>query len=512
MKNISIIELSSGVKSLLSTVDSPIIVTYQDHIVFYTQLLHDFLKLNKQNLINDRFSDLFSIDKKNNLKASDINSLTTNVELTQGRQVYLNYNNQEEETINCIASFKAFMDEEKSLTFISLFHINNENILKFENTELKRQNLMKTIFLANMSHEIRTPLSSIIGFSELLLEEDNEKEEEELYQKLICSSGKSLLQLIEDIIDTSKIESGQLKISKSKFELNTFLDEMLTSFRYEKQIRELYSIDINLSKGSEKKELFIFTDETRLRQVLSNLIINAMKFIDKGFIKFGYLITTDKQLQFYVKDTGIGINKDARAKIFERFGQDKSTLERNAEGSGLGLTISKSIIKLLNGEIWLDTETGYGTTFYFTIPVADSNSNNDNITLENRINIPDYSNKTILIVDDIKPNIIFLKSLFKLSKAKIIIASSGEEAIEKYKEDNSISIVLMDIMMPKVDGYFATKAIKELSPNTFIIMQTAFMSAETKEKSFAAGADYFLSKPINPKELFDVINKFFNKE
>lgn len=502
------LELSRGVKSLLNSIDIPLIVAHKGDIIYFNNELCYFLNINTQLLRKSKLSQVFKIDIKGELKNLDIKSIAKESLLTEDKPILLHYNSGNANAQKCLTVFKSFDDGDSEYTLIKFYQQTNENLLKIKNTDLLKQNLLKSSFLANMSHEIRTPLNSIIGFSELLQDEDNSKDDETLYLKLIVSSGKSLMQLINDIIDISKIESNQLNINKSRFDLNAFLDELLTSFIQEKQIREIYNININLSKGSSENELFIYTDQTRLRQVLSNLIINSLKFTDDGFIEFGYLVSPNKQLQFYVKDSGTGINKEVRSEIFDQFVQDMSTLNRNVKGSGLGLAISKSIIKLLDGKIWMDTESGLGTTFYFTIPVDDPDPESNNRHIDNNIYIPDYSNKTILIVDDIEQNTAFLKSLFTLTKAKTIIARSGREAIDICEGDNSISIILMDIMMPELDGYDATLAIRKILPAIPIIMQTAFSSPDAQEKSFAAGASEYISKPINPQLLFKLIDKY----
>lgn len=498
-------DISNSLKDFIETLDTPLMVSYVGNIIYCNHKALSCLNIEKPLIHGKKLISLFSNDTSSDSSKSGFELTMEQPKLSNEKYFTVNFKDSKGNKNRCLSKFKSFEDNNNTFSLISLFPVTEDNLLNAENEELKRQNVLKTMFLANMSHEIRTPLNSIIGFSELLLEDDNTNDEEALYKKMISTSGRSLMQLIEDIIDISKIESGQLKITKGKFELNAFLDELLISFNREKQSRELNHIKLEISKGCIDKELFIFTDQVRLRQVLSNLITNSMKFIDKGFIKFGYLLTPSEQLQFYVKDTGTGIKTDAKSGIFDRFSQDKSTLDRNTEGTGLGLAISKSIINLLNGEIWLDTEAGYGTTVYFTIPI----DNLDTPKMNNRLQIPDYSNKKILIVDDVEPNIIFFKSLFGLTKAEIIIARSGKEAIEKCKQDSSISIVLMDIMMPEIDGYDTTRVIKELYPDIPVIMQTAFTSKNANNKSFEAGANEFITKPIDPQELFKLINKYF---
>ena len=502
--------LSTSAKNLIDALESAILIAHNGKIIYGNEESLSLLNVTKDLLENKEFIKVFSINSSNDISKSGFELMASHPEVSEDRCITINFTRNSGEIISYLSRFKSFIDNDITFILISLFSISDEKLLRIENANLKKQNLLKSAFLANMSHEIRTPLNSIIGFSELLLDDDddNTEEEETLYKKMISNSGRSLMQLIEDIIDISKIESGQLKISKAKFELNAFLDELLVSFKQEKQIRELSHIELKLSKAHADDDLFIYTDQTRLRQVLSNLITNSLKFTDNGFIEFGYNFTVDEQIQFYAKDTGTGIKNEAKSEIFKRFGQDKSTLERNKEGTGLGLAISKSIINLLEGEIWLDTEAGYGTTVYFTIPAEEVKFDKEKISINSQLEIPDYSDKKILVVDDVEQNIIFFQSIFKPTKAEVIVARSGQEAIDKCKSEKGISIVLMDIMMPEVDGYVSTKVIKKEFPKLPIIMQTAFTSSNAYEKSYEAGADDYITKPIDLIEIFKLINKY----
>jgi signal transduction histidine kinase/CheY-like chemotaxis protein len=501
-------KISDGLKSLLDNLKRPSILTYRGVIIEYRKDIINFLDLESRNLKGLPFSNIFSINIECGINEEQFKTLLEGkAKATETISLSLDYTDIMGESSNASAEFVNFSESDNHIMLFLFYKDNDIDKLTIENEELKRQNMLKTAFVANMSHEIRTPLNSIIGFSELLLEDDNTEEEDILYRRMISSSGRSLMQLIEDIIDISKIESGQLKITKASFELNTFMDEVLLSFKQEKQARELFNINIELSKASPDRDLYIHTDQVRLRQVLNNLLTNSMKFTDTGYIKFGYGFGGKEELQFFVQDSGTGIEKKASKVIFDRFSQDRTTLQRNKKGSGLGLAISKSIINLLNGEIWLDTHSGFGTTFYFTIPIDDEGTYGERHRYFHKIEIPDYKNIKILIVDDVDQNIFFFKSMFKPTNAQIVIANTGEDAISKCAEDESISLVLMDIMMPNLDGYETTKRLKELKPKLPIIMQTAFFSRSAAEKSFEAGADEFIAKPINIQDLFKLVNK-----
>ncbi len=366
---------------------------------------------------------------------------------------------------------------------------------------------LKSMSLASMSHELRTPLNSIIGFSDLLLDEDTTEDEKEMFSKLIQTAGNSLMQLIGDIVDISKIEAGQVTIQKTLFNINSFLQEIMFTFKQAKENQNKSDIELRMVLSDKASDLEIETDPHRLQQIFNNLLTNSLKFIDEGFIEFGYLSITPDYIQFYVKDTGVGIDNAKKDKIFEHFGQDETTYSRNRDGTGLGLAISKSFVELLGGNIWLDSEPNAGSTFYFTIPI---NSNLDLFGngFNNYIGT-NWKDKTILIADDVKENFVFLKGLLGHTGVKIIWAKNGQQAVDKCKNKN-IDIVLMDIRMPVMDGLEATLLIKQENPNIYIIAQTAFASPEDEVNCKENGCDEYFKKPINHNRLFAVIKKYFN--
>ena len=384
----------------------------------------------------------------------------------------------------------------------------NEKILIDARIKAEEADRLKSAFLANMSHEIRTPLNSIIGFSDIMLDEETTSEEKDQFLQLISAAGKTLLQLIDDIIDISKIEAGQVRIATSSFDLHKVLDELLQTAQNEQKKREKKHLELRLKKGVEKDVFLIETDPYRFKQIVMNLLTNALKFVDTGFIEFGYTKPEGGLIQFYVKDTGIGIERDKAHLLFKRFGQIDGTYKRNLSGTGLGLAICHSLIKLLGGKIWFDSELEKGTTFYFTLPV-DRKANIANLEDEvflGRIR-RGWSDKTILIADDVEANFLFLKAVLKETNAKILWAKNGEEAIAMVRNQPDISLVLMDIRMPETDGYQAARAIKEMSPTIPVIAQTAFTETEDQQKAILAGCDDYIAKPISVVELLSIMNK-----
>ncbi len=384
------------------------------------------------------------------------------------------------------------------------------NLLLEEKQKAEENDRLKTAFLANMSHEIRTPLNSIIGFSDLLLEDDSDWNERRQFVQMIKSAGGTLLQLIDDIIDISKIEAGQIKISLSDVNINTLLDELLLTFSNEKSKRNKEHVKLNLKKTYKEKGFILRTDPYRFKQILTNLLSNALKFVEDGFVEFGYTGIEPGFVQFFVKDSGIGIQRDKQHLVFQRFGQIDNTAKRNHEGTGLGLSITKQLVELLGGKIWFDSEFSKGTTFYFTLPVS---RDTQVFRGENKPYIDasfNWSEKLFLIVDDVEANFLFYKAILKHTGALLLWAKNGVEAVKICRNNNSLNLVLMDLQMPQLSGFDATKQIKAFKPHLPIIAQTAFADIEGREEALSAGCDDYITKPVNQAELISLIQAMLN--
>lgn len=392
----------------------------------------------------------------------------------------------------------------------------DEEELKKAKEKAEESDRLKTAFLANMSHEIRTPMNAILGFSELLSMSDLSNEERNEFINLINSNSNNLLNLIDDIIDIAKIEAGQLKMSYKDFDLLEILKEIDATYQEINYRQNKEKVSLVWDQKQSPEVSFINSDPHRLKQVLSNLIGNAIKYTEQGIVNFGYKILDDvnlektqKKIQFYVKDTGLGISTDKINIIFDRFRQADDSHTRIFGGTGLGLAISKNIAKLLGGDIHAVSTVGKGSVFYFTLPFIECREpelgfDQTEIDLKN-IN---WSKKTILIAEDVESNFQLLKTYLQKTNAKIIWAKNGQEALDECKKNDSIDLILMDMQMPGLNGYEATQLIKSIRPDLPIIAETAFALAGDREKILEAGCDDYVSKPIKANELYEKLKKY----
>ncbi|MBN2523344.1 MAG: PAS domain S-box protein [Bacteroidales bacterium] len=387
----------------------------------------------------------------------------------------------------------------------SLERINKINTeLEEAKEKAEESDHLKTAFLANMSHEIRTPMNGIIGFSELLKNPELTKSEQQKFIDVIQQSGNRMVNIINDLIEISKIEAGQMEIRLEKTNLNELLNNLYTFFLPETKSKELkLAFDRNVSD----EEIIIVTDKTKLTQILSNLIKNSVKYTEEGQINFGYSIKK-KYLEFYVKDTGIGISPDMLTKIFERFRQADSSDTRPYEGAGLGLAISKSFVEMLEGKIWVNSEAGKGSTFYFTLPYNDSAEKSETKEKDESPGSGSLKGSTVLIAEDDQTSLFLVKEVMIQLGIQTLVASNGEQAVDIVRQNMNIDLVLMDIKMPLMNGYDATKKIKELKPQLPVIAQTAYVSPLDKQKSMNAGCDDYIAKPINKDTLLNIIQKY----
>lgn len=363
---------------------------------------------------------------------------------------------------------------------------------------------LKTAFLANMSHEIRTPMNGILGFADLLKSPGLTGDKQKKYIEIIEQSGNRMLNIISDLIDISRIETGQVEIVEEDFEINQLLEDLLVFFKPEAKRRALILTQKSELKKSDSR---IVTDKTKLAQILTNLIGNALKFTKQGQINFGYTIQNDL-LQFYVKDTGVGISADFQQKIFVRFIQEDLTPANASDGSGLGLAISKAYIEKLGGNLWVESKQGEGSAFYFNLPFKKPKSD----VKEQYINQSAYfgvvNKLLILIVEDDEISFMYLEEILSGENIQILHAVNGREAIEFCENNGDIDLVLMDIKMPVLNGLEATKLIKMIHPSLPVIAQSAYITAKDKEIALDAGCDDYIEKPVKKEELYALIKNY----
>ena len=363
---------------------------------------------------------------------------------------------------------------------------------------------LKSAFLANMSHEIRTPMNAICGFSNLLLNKSLGEEEKEEFVHIINVNSQQLLSIINDIIDVSKIEAGQVTISKIDFSLNNLLNDLQLLFRQPVRMKGIqYSTTYGLSNEQSK----INSDELKLKQILSNLIYNAIKFTSKGFIEVGYTLKNGF-IEFFVRDTGIGIDTRDFKRIFGRFQQVEKATTESRTGTGLGLPICKAYVELLGGKIWLTSTVGEGSIFYFTIPY-DSSEAQVYEAIRTEGEVYNWHGKTILIAEDDTTNYLYLREVIGITKATIFRAKNGEEVLDACSNTH-FDLILMDIKMPLMDGVEATKILRSRGNQIPIIAQTAYAFSEDKQKMLNSGFNDYISKPIRKEELLWLMGKWLN--
>jgi PAS domain S-box-containing protein len=360
---------------------------------------------------------------------------------------------------------------------------------------------LKTAFLHNITHEIRTPMNAIVGFSGLINDPALDAGERKRYADVITQSSKQLLSIITNIVNIATVEAGQEKIHLKKINLNSILRQVNDQYSLNAK-KENISLSFALALPDE--EAFILTDEIKLKEVLDNLIGNALKFTLQGAVDFGYDIKREF-LEFHVKDTGIGIPEAKQPDIFKRFYQVEMDTDRRFGGSGLGLSISKAYVELLGGKIWLTSQPCMGSEFFFTIPYRKADSKDLDKKRKMRSPVKSEVVKTLLIAEDEDLNFLLLEKLLADTNVRIVRAVNGLEAVETCKSNQGIDLVLMDLKMPVVNGYDATRQILEYSPDLPVIIQTAYVNEADRNKVFECGCSDVICKPVDQELLISKI-------
>ncbi|AUC77420.1 MULTISPECIES: ATP-binding protein [unclassified Olleya] len=366
--------------------------------------------------------------------------------------------------------------------------------------------VLKASFLTNLSHEIRTPMNAILGFSDILSTQELSEAEKKEYITVITRSGENLVLIIDDLIEMSKIDTNQIKPNYSAFNLQEVLNEVKQTI--EISIPKDKSLKLFLDQPKHPVVFQLISDETKFKQIVVNLVNNAVKYTEKGAVNFGYNINPDSNmLEFYIQDTGIGMTKDDSKNIFNRFNRIQNDKTINLSGLGLGLAISKAYIDMLGGDIWLKSEENAGTTFYFTVPLK---LNGLPITPKKEIELNPVDKikpLNILIAEDNNINFMLINRVMTMRNYTVIRAKNGEEAVDICKKNDSIQLVIMDLKMPKMGGFEARKIIKEFKPYLPIIAHTAYSSAEINSEVYEAGFIDCLSKPLDKTKLFRIIDR-----
>lgn len=383
--------------------------------------------------------------------------------------------------------------------------INEE--LKAAKEKAEESDRLKSAFLANMSHEIRTPMNGILGFAELLQDPRLTDKEAQEFISLIRISGKRMLNIINDLIDISKVESGMASVSTSAVEINDQIDFLYNFFRPEAESKGL---ELQFHKGLMNARSRIITDKEKIFAILTNLIKNAIKFSVSGIIEFGYSLK-DEHLEFFVKDQGIGIPAEKQQAVFERFVQADNSLTSNYEGAGLGLSISKAYVDMLGGNIRLSSRPGSGTSFCFTIPYTPIAAEEPIPAEQNRNARSDYGTFNVLAADDDTISLKLLEKILVPLGGKVITAVSGAQAVELCRKHHDLKIIFMDVRMSGTDGLTATSEIRKFNRDVIIIAQTANALPGDRDAALKAGCDDYVAKPLNKDKITSVLDKFIRK-
>ena len=383
--------------------------------------------------------------------------------------------------------------------------INSEYLQAKEKAEESER--LKAAFLANMSHEIRTPMNGILGFIEVLQSTKLGEKDHERYLEIIKKSGDRLLTTINDIIQISRIESGQVSVSKEAIAIKEFMDYFQEFFEPDANKN---NTTLKVKCNCFKKDELIYTDRNKLDSILTNLIKNAIKFTHGGSVVCSCL-KEEGYLKFVIEDSGIGVQQDRVSSIFDRFVQADMSMTRGYEGSGLGLSIVKAYVEMLGGEIWVESEEGVGTTFTFTISIERSSEliSSDGKKERSKGSKPVKGLK-ILIAEDDDTSLDLIKTILEFEGNNILHARNGKDAVNIHSQNPDIDLILMDLKMPVMDGIEATAKIRETDKKVHIIAQTAFAFPNDKEKAIASGCNDYIAKPIIKKNLLSKIESVLN--
>ncbi|MDA3952589.1 MAG: tetratricopeptide repeat protein [Bacteroidales bacterium] len=377
--------------------------------------------------------------------------------------------------------------------------------LEIAKNKAEEADRLKTNFLTNISHEVRKPMNSITGFSQMLSRNNLSISKRNEYINLVHEGCSSLTNLIDDIVAFATIESGQAKVEKKEFNPHPILEFLHDHFTNE--LVKLDKTNLILSYANENRDIdtTLITDAVRLKQILSILIDNAIKFTKSGHVEFGFVHPNKNEIQFFVKDTGVGIDEDYSDIIFERFRQVDESSTKEYKGAGIGLSVAKNLVGLLNGSIYFESTVGKGTTFFFSLPSKTLEQIADSETQPRQF---DWKNKVILLAEDKRINYDLVKETLSITNVDIIWAKNGKEALSHVENKIKIDLILLDIQMPVMDGYECARQIKQITSNIPIVAQTAYALPQDSYKCFDAGCDDYISKPISLNQFLIKLDKY----
>ncbi|MEA1896644.1 MAG: ATP-binding protein [Bacteroidota bacterium] len=393
------------------------------------------------------------------------------------------------------------------IIIISFFIYNTRQYYFSEKKKAETSDKLKSSFLANMSHEIRTPMNSIIGFSQLLSENPDAKTQKK-YVDLILESGDSLLTLINEILDISQIEAGQGKLFPKNFQLEQLLADLHVTFEAERIKNKKYDIELILAEPEGTVRKTMYADPNRLKQVLSNLINNALKFTDSGKISFGYSLLPGQKIRFFVEDTGIGIASENLEAIFHRFFKLEDDINRLYRGTGLGLAICKQIVEMMGGKLSVHSKLTKGSRFFFDLALYTGWEDMEVKTFQKKTKIYKWKRKKILIAEDEELNFKLFFEIFKSTGVEISRASTGREAIDLFRKKPDFDLLILDLKMPELNGIDAFKEIRKLNSKVPAIAVTAYALQEDKLKCLSIGFNEYLAKPFRKIEFLKTVDKY----
>ncbi len=380
------------------------------------------------------------------------------------------------------------------------------NLIKAKE-QAEEANMLKTAFLSNLSHEIRTPLNHILGFLELVLVDDTTKEEQKEYSTFIRGSSEDLLKRIDDIIDISKIETGQMDINKVKINVDDFLDDIYSSSQTYQMKHNRHEVDFKLIRDINYTDISVLSDPEKLKQIIFCFVDNAFIFTESGSVEIGFDITDNNGISFFVRDTGVGIDPQHHESIFEHFRQVDNSPTRTIGGSGLGLAISRGLSKLLGGNITVKSTPGEGSTFYLSLPqsIISLEISSDSALPLSSENVYDWKNSTILIAEYEEVDYNLLKVILGKTRAKLLRAKTGDEAIRLYHE-NKPDLVLINFDLPVISGDELARIIKSKDSMVPIIARINFANEDDTKRAKSSGIDKLITKPIQNNNLLGTIN------